>query len=101
MTDLKIMHRMFFNHRSERGVRLSNHGLQIMQNYFRSYTIAVPADEEIKPLHLVFLDERVSLPYYFDAERIVVFDDELAVKLRLVDGRLSKLVEIEMGETEA
>jgi len=90
------MHRMFFNHRGQRGVRLTQFGLQIMQSYFRSYEIQMPDDEVIKPLHLVFLDEHVSLPYYFGKGCIVVFDDELAVKLRLVDGRVSTLVAIEM-----
>jgi hypothetical protein len=97
LTDVQIVHRMFFNHRGQRGVRLTHFGLQIMEGYFQSYDVAVPKDETIKPGHLVFLDERATLPYYCGEGRIVVFDGDLGVKLRLVDGRLSALVSIEVG----
>lgn len=95
LSDEQIVHRMFSNHRGRRGVRLTHFGLQIMQNYFESYEVKVPKDETIKPNQLVFLDERATLPYYCDDGRIVVFDHELGIKLRLVDGRLSILVNIE------
>lgn len=66
-----------------------------MQQYFRSYEVSIPDDEGIRPMHLVFMDEQVGLPFFLDQQRIVVFDAELGVKLRLLDGRLSKLVSIE------
>jgi hypothetical protein len=94
--DEQIIHRMFSNHRGERGVRLTKFGNEIMRHYFRSYEIRLPQDEEIKPRHLIFLDEHMALPYFLDTQCIVVFDDELGVKLRLVDGRLSILVNIEL-----
>ena len=75
-------------------MRLTKHGFEILRHYFRSYATAVPDDEIILPVHLVFLDE-ITLPFYLDEHRIVVFDAELGVKLRLLDGRLSKLVSIE------
>lgn len=96
LPDVQIIHRMFSNHRGQRGVRLTNFGLQIMESYFESYAISVPKDEVIKPSHLVFLDERATLPYYCDQGKIVVFDGELGVKLKLVDGRLSTLLSIEL-----
>lgn len=97
LPDAQIVHRMFFNHRGQRGVRLTNFGLQVMESYFQSYAIGVPKDEVIKPAHLVFLDERATLPYYCGQGKIVVFDGELGVKLKLVDGRLSTLVSIEVS----
>jgi hypothetical protein len=95
LPDAQLVHRMFSNHRGQRGVRLTRFGLQIMQGYFEAYTIKVPEDEVLKPMHLIFLDDHAALPYYFDADQIVVFDTELAIKLRLVNGRLSVLVSIE------
>jgi hypothetical protein len=95
LTDEQIVHRMFSNQRGSRGVRLTKFGLQIMQGYFETYAIKVPGDEVIKPTHLMFLDEHATLPYYCGDGRIVVFDAELGVKLRLVDGRLSVLASIE------
>lgn len=97
LSDGQIIHRMFSNHRGQRGVRLTNFGLQIMESYFQSYTVSVPKDEVVKPSHLVFLDERATLPYYCGQGKIVVFDGELGVKLKLVDGRLSTLVSIEVS----
>lgn len=97
LPDVQIIHRMFSNHRGQRGVRLTNFGLQIMESYFQSYSISVPKDEVIKPSHLMFLDQRATLPYYCDQGKIVVFDGELGVKLKLVDGRLSTLVSIEVS----
>lgn len=93
--DEQIIQRLFFNHRGQRGVRLSKFGHEIMRYYFRSYEVRLPEDEVIMPRHLIFLDEHVALPYFLDTHRIVVFNDELGVKLRLVDGRLSVLVDIE------
>jgi hypothetical protein len=95
LTDEQIIHRMFSNQRGSRGVRLTKFGLQVMQGYFETYEVKVPQDEVIKPSHLMFLDEHATLPYYCGDGRIVVFDDELGVKLRLVNGRLSVLASIE------
>ena len=95
LTDEQIVHRMFSNQRGSRGVRLTKFGLQIMQSYFETFAVKVPQDEVIKPTHLMFLDEHATLPYYCGDGRIVVFDSELGVKLRLVDGRLSVLATIE------
>lgn len=95
LSDEQLIHRIFSNHRGRRGIRLTHFGLQVLQSYFESYEVKVPKDVTIKTTDLMFLDERATLPYYCDDARIVVFDHELGVKLRLVDGRLSTLVNIE------
>jgi len=69
-----------------------------MRQYFKGYELTVPEDEKLQPLHLIFLDRRAKMPYYCDENEIVVYDPVLAVKLRLVDGRLSILMEIEMED---
>jgi len=95
LTDEQVVHRMFANHRGERGMRLTEFGLQMMQCCFVSYAVAVPQNEVLRPKHLIALDNSSPLPYFFDKKRIVVFDHALGVKLCLVGGRLSMLLEIE------
>ena len=95
LSDEQIIRRMFLNYRAEHGLRLTNFGLQVMQSHFKGYDIKVPDDEEVKPVHLIFLDSKAKMPYYCGEGKIVVYDHILGVKLRLVDGRLSILMEIE------
>jgi hypothetical protein len=89
MTDQQLLYYMFTNHRS---MRLTHYGLVVMQNFFTAYTVPMPQDERIRPKHIVCLD-RETRPYYFNKEQVVVFDYELGVKLRLVGGRLSTLLD--------
>lgn len=98
LTDEQIICQMFSNYRNTRGLRLTRFGLQVMRHYFKGYDIKVPDDEEIQPMHLIFLDGRAKMPYYCGSGEIVVFDYLLGVKLRLVDGRLSTLMEIEIED---
>ncbi len=79
-------------------MRLTHFGLQVMRAYFKGYEIKVPDDEHMQPVHLIFLDGRAKMPYYCGNGEIVVYDYVLGTKLRLVDGRLSTLMEIEMED---
>lgn len=99
LTDEQLIHRMFINYRGGRGLRLTHFGLQVMQAYFQGYEINVPDDEVTQPLHLIFLDKRAKMPYHCGKGKIVVYDYVLGTKLRLVDGRLSTLMEIEMEDS--
>jgi hypothetical protein len=90
LTDQQLLYHMFANNRS---IRLNHFGLVVMQNFFTAYIIPLPKDERIRPKHLVRLNKRETMPYYFNREQIVVFDYEFAVKLRLVGGRLSTLLD--------
>jgi hypothetical protein len=94
-TDDDAIVQMFANHRGERGLRLTKFGLQTMQRVFVSYDVDLPADEVLLPKHLVALDKLAKTPYYFDRKHVVVFDHTIAVTLKLVGGRLSKLIDIE------
>lgn len=89
---------MFSNYRGGRGLRLTQFGLQVMRCYFQGYEIKVPDDEDMQPVHLIFLDGKAKMPYYCGKGEIVVYDYVLGTKLRLVDGRLSILMQIEMED---
>lgn len=95
LTDEQMMQRMFYNYRDGQGLRLSQSGAETMCQYFKIYEIKVPDNEETKALHLMFLDSNARMPYYCGKHEIVVYDHVLGVKLRLVDGRLSSLMNIE------
>jgi hypothetical protein len=96
-TDEQLIHRMFRNYRGERGMRLTKFGLEVMQCFFTAFEIDVPDDEVLTPKHLICLDDSAVMPYYFDTNHIVVFDAEFGMKLRLVNGRLSTLMNIEVS----
>ena len=90
LTDEQIMQMMFVN----RSMRLTQFGYQIMQRNFQSYQTTVPDNELRLPTHLMFLDETAKMPYYIEEDQLVIYDHALALKLRLIDGRLSILVQI-------
>jgi hypothetical protein len=95
LTDEELIRYLFCNHRGQHGLRLTAFGLQVLQGLFTAYDIKMPADEVVLPKHLICLDRTARLPYYFDKQHIVVFDSEFGIKLRLVNGRLATLMEIE------
>lgn len=95
LTDEQIIRRMFSNYRGERGMRLTQFGLETMRQFFKGYEIKVPENEKIRPVHLIFLDKIAKMPYHCGDKEMIIYDSILAVRLRLVDGRLSILMEIE------
>ena len=95
LTDEQMIRQMFSNYRAGRGLRLSFFGHEVMRRHFRGYEIKVPSDETINAANLLFLDSHAKMPYFLTKDQFVVFDHLLAVKLRLVDGRLTLLTEIE------
>jgi hypothetical protein len=94
LTDEQMVRQMFSNYRHGKGLRLSNFGLEVMRRHFMSYVIKVPDDEQLRPKHLLFLDANARMPYHCGKDEIVVYDHLLGVKLRLVNGRLSILVDV-------
>ncbi len=96
LTDEQINQLMFVN----AGMRLTQFGYQIMQRHFQNHRQMVPDGELRLPTHLMFLDSTAKMPYYIDEDPatqegyIVIYDHALAMRLRLIDGRLSILVQI-------
>lgn len=89
-TEDHVVHLIFLH-----GLRLTQYGLQILQCHFQSCRIDVPDNELHRPSHLVFLDTVAKMPYYCGDVYLVVFDHLLGFKLRLVEGRISTLKQIE------
>lgn len=102
-TDDQIVRLMFMNYRGReaaaRGLRLTNLGLQIMLGYFRAYDVEsseTNSPKEISPEQLLYLDRKARLPYHIsETGRIILFDQELGIKLMLADGDIDVLVEMD------
>lgn len=95
----KAIRVIFHNFRSgngnPRGLRLSNHGLMIMKQYFQCYEIRFREGYRICARHLLYLDRIVKFPYYYAHEYLVLFESRLGVRLRLADGDIDTLMEVD------
>ncbi len=99
LTDAQIVKMMFSSYRGKgndaRGLRLTNTGLQMMMEYFRHYEVKFPESRRLQTGELIYLDRRATLPYFCSDEKLVVFETELGMKLKLWDGDISRLAAIE------
>lgn len=99
--DEQLVRMMFSSYRGRadaRGLRLTNFGLQVMRAAFKSYEIACPEGHRLRAPEILYLDHRASLPYFVSDERVVLFESELGMKLKLADGDIGTLLEIESSE---
>ncbi len=84
--------------KAARGMRLTNFGMQIMATFFQAYEIKRPEGRKLAPLELIFLDNKARLPYHIsDTNEITMFDPELGILLKLCDGDIATLMQIESG----
>lgn len=109
MSDDEAMRHLFRNYRggggAPRGLHLTEEGLQLMKCYFRPYEIRTPPNHCYqtgngrfpKVRHLVYLDKNAQLPYFCNAECVILFELGLGTKLKLADGDIQTLIEMERG----
>lgn len=99
LADEDVVRLMFSNYRGKgtnaRGLRLTNSGLQMMLGYFTHYEVNLPQGRKIQTGELLYLDRRAKLPYFCSDQKLVVFEGELGMKLKLYDGDISALISIE------
>jgi hypothetical protein len=98
-TDEQIVRMMFSNIRGRdshmRGLRLTNFGVTVMRSYFQAYEIEREG-KKLGPMELVYLDKKARLPYWLDDHgNVVMFDPDLGIKLKLADGDISVLMEMD------
>ena len=89
-----MLRQMFSNYRDGRGLRLTRFGQQLMGSNFRFYQFDL-SDTTLQPTHLLFLDARAKMPYFCDENEIIVYDPAFAVRLRLVNGQIATLMEVD------
>lgn len=102
LSDRQLLKTMFANLRTGgdgvlRGLRLSQVGLVTMQHFFRAFECKMPEDGKLSAPELLYLDSKSRLPYHASENGFVIFETELGVKLKLAEGRISTLIEIEGG----
>ncbi len=67
----------------------------MMQPYFRYAEVKLKDGRKLQSRELLYLDRRATLPYFCNHEKIVSFETELGMKLKLWDGDVARLAEIE------
>lgn len=98
LTDDKLAQKIFANFRgadASRGLRLTKFGVEIMKKYFWFFAIPLPEGAAVKPKTLLYLDRRATMPYYVSNEGYVVFERDLGFKLKLAEGNMDVVREIE------
>lgn len=100
LTDEQVARLMFANYRGKdsgttRGLKLTRFGLTVMQRFFTGYEVAMPEGVVLHPSHLLYLDARATMPYHCCAKGFVIYDQHLGIKLKLADGRISILIEMD------
>jgi hypothetical protein len=104
-TNDQVFHKLFHSFRGKdapKGLRLSWLGLKLLSAYFQSYDVPVPEDYRLGFRDLLYLDARAKMPYYIGrgedengAVKLIVFEAKLAIILKLADGMVSTLREME------
>jgi hypothetical protein len=93
-----LIRMMFSNYRGQiiaKGFRLNSFGLEVMKTYFEHLEVKMPEGEKLLPSHLLYLDKTATQPYYCDGSGFVFFDSRMGIKLKLADGKIKILLEIE------
>lgn len=93
--DQQLLRQMFANYRNQSGLRLTQFGQQLMQMCFKCYEFEHLTHEIMQPSHLMFLDRHARMPYFCNPTRIIIYDPLFAVRLRLVNGCVATLMEID------
>jgi hypothetical protein len=87
--------------KSIKGLRLSDTGLQLMQCHIQAYRVNLGEAYRVKLQHLLYLERVSKLPYHLQDSKVlslgdkffITFDGELAMMLKLADGKIDTLIE--------
>lgn len=89
----QLIRKTFIAYRNGRGLRLSKLGQDLMQACFESYEFEMePKDSEYLPF-ILFLDKQARMPYYWQGRKLIVYDTNFAIWLRLAGGSLATLMQ--------
>lgn len=97
LSDDQLIRMMFSNYRgtSQRGMRLTRLGLELMLGCFQAFDVKLSGRDQINSQEILYLDRKARLPYYLSLERIVLFESGLGMLVKLADGDLSTLIGME------
>ena len=80
---------LFLNYRHGCGLRLTLFGLALLEPLAFHYKIALTA---VRATDIAQLESRLTMPYFVNDKRIVLFEEEAAVLLRLNKGDLRTFI---------
>lgn len=104
MGDHRVARMIFSNMRAVEGVwhglRLSKTGLEIMRRYFQSVEVAMADGKRLSHRNVLYLDGRAKMPYYASGEGYTLFETKLAISLKLAEGCVDTLREMDGALTE-
>lgn len=83
----------------QRVKRLTHFGLIVMLPEFDHVDIKLHQIYNIRGREMLYLDKNSSMPYYVSHRRMVFFDTNLGFMVRLVDGKISDLINPMLGNT--
>ena len=85
--------RLFFmNKRSNKGLKLTETGLQVFSKCLENFTVEFQEDHFMTGYHRLFLDRFLQHPYHYNVKRIVLFDREEAFMFKLTAANLDQLM---------
>jgi len=103
--DEKVFHKIFQSYRGNntpKGLMLTWVGYRLLSTYIKSYEIMLPDECRLGSRDLLYLDDRAKMPYYISrgedesgGTRLVVFEAKLGIMLKLADGMISNLRDME------
>jgi hypothetical protein len=105
-TDKQVFHKIFHSFRGSddepKGLRLTWLGHQLLGSYFKGYEVMMPDGYKLGYSDLLYLDGRAKMPYYIGRGEdedggtiLVVYDPKLGIMLKLADGMISNLRDME------
>jgi hypothetical protein len=82
-----------FRKKDEGGLRLTEAGLEFIQNQSKIKTYQIDIDKNITltPQVLIWLDQFIDSPYFIDKKQITVIRERVAFELHLFSGDVKKM----------
>jgi hypothetical protein len=79
--------------KNDGGQRLTDRAIEFIQTVaeIKTYKISFPKDFEFTPQVLLWLDQYIDSPYYFNKKYIIVLKERAAIELMLFSGDVRKL----------
>lgn len=79
--------------KNQGGLRLTEEGIRFIQDdsKIKTYSVELPYDLKITSQILIWLDNFIESPYYFNKKNITVTEEKTAFELHLFSGDVQKL----------
>ena len=69
-------------------LRINKAGLYELKTMFKIYPIPLKPGFQVKNVHIKYLEEELSYPYYLDIKKLVLFNGKDVLDIKLHDGDL-------------